>query len=53
MERGGKLAIRGDEQEEGAKDRAGIGAGRDTGKRSIVGQRRPRKGCGYVTGSEV
>ncbi len=61
-ERGGKLAIwirmlvhpesatRGDEQEEEVEDRADIGAGRDTGKRSTVGQRRLRKGCGLVTG---
>ena len=61
-ERGGKLAIwirmlvhpesaiRGDAQEEEAEDRADMGAGRDTGKRKTVGQRRLRKGCGLVTG---
>ena len=61
-ERGGKLAIwirmlvhpesaiRGDEEEEEAEDRADMGAGRDTGTRNTVGQRRLRKGCGLVTG---
>ena len=43
-------AMRGDKQEEGEEDRADIGAGRDTGERSTVGQRRLRKGCGLVTG---
>jgi hypothetical protein len=61
-DRGGKLAIwirmlvhpesaiRGDEQEEKTEDRADIGAGRDTGERITVAQRRLRKGCGLVTG---
>ena len=43
-------AMRGDKQEEGEEDRADIGAGRDTGERSTVGQRRLKKGCGLVTG---
>jgi hypothetical protein len=43
-------AMRGDKQEEGEEDRADIGAGRDTGERNTVGQRRLKKGCGLVTG---
>ena len=61
-ERGGKLAIwirmlvhpesaiRGDEGEGEAEDRADMGAGIDPGARNTVGQRRLRKGCGLVTG---
>jgi hypothetical protein len=43
-------AIRGDEQKEEMEDRADIGAGRDTGERRTVAQRRLRKDCGLVTG---
>ncbi len=61
-DRGGKLAIwirmlvhpesaiRGDEQEEETEERADIGAGRDTGERRTVAQRRLMKGCGLVAG---
>ena len=43
-------AMRGDKQEEGEEDRVDIGAERDIGERSTVGQRRLKKGCGLVTG---